>query len=262
MRKEAWTYALAGTVPGGFGLFLRWLQCQIIFDETGLPARNAPVSWLLVIYLAAMVAALWWLSGRYTPGEVPLEPEEAFACTTGQTGLFLGMGAVAVGLGAALMFLRGESMILRIIALLGILSAPVIGMFPSLPRWGGFGAGLGLIPAVFFSLWLVMFYKVNAVNPLLWQYAMEILAIAGCLLAVYRAAGCLYYRYDPRKCIFSCALAAALSLMVLMDDISMGERVMFAGWAICFGVLCWILVAGFYPDKMEENPEENKENQE
>ena len=259
MRKEAWTYALAGTVPGGFGLFLRWLQCQIIFDETGLPAPNALMSWLLTIYLAAMVAALWWLSGRFTPGNVPMEPEEAFGRTTRQTGLFLGLGAVAVGLGAALMFLRGEGAVFRIIALLGILSAPAIALFPLLPRWGGFGAGLGLLPVVFFSLWLVMFYKVNAVNPVLWQYAMEILAIAGCLLAAYRAAGCLFYRYDPRRCIFSCALAAALALMVLMDDISMGERVLFAGWAICFGVLCWILVAGFYPDKMEENPADNEE---
>ena len=258
MRKEAWTYALAGTVPGAFGLLLRWLQCQIIFDETGLPTQNAFMSWLLTIYLAAMIALLWWLSGKFTPPDAKTEPEEAFACANRRTAQFLGIGALAVGLGAALMFLRVDGIAFRIAALLGILSAPVIALYPSLPRWGGFGAALSLIPVIFFSLWLVMFYKTNAVNPILWQYAMEILAIAGCLLAAYRTASWLFYRADPHKSIFSCALAAALALMVLMDDVSMGERVMFVGWAICFGVLCWILVAGFYPEKKEEKPPENE----
>ena len=59
MHKDAWTYTMAGTVLGAFGLLLRWLQWEIIYDETsGLPAPNAPVSWLLVLFLAGMAAAL------------------------------------------------------------------------------------------------------------------------------------------------------------------------------------------------------------
>ena len=42
MQKNAWTYSMAGAVLGTFGLLLRWLQCEIIFDETGLPVKSAP----------------------------------------------------------------------------------------------------------------------------------------------------------------------------------------------------------------------------
>lgn len=254
MQKEAWTFSLAGTVLGAFGLLLRWLQCQIIFDESGLPAKNSPASWVMVIYLIAAAAALWWLSGRTTPQEPPVEPEQAFSRSNRDTGIFLAIGALAAGLGAAYMFLKGNDTLFRITALLGILSAPALALYPSLPRWGGFGAGLSLVPVVFFSLWLVIFYRINAVNPVMWKYAMEILAIAGCLLGAYRACGYLFYRASPRQGIFGCAMAVTLSLVVLMDDISLGERVMFAGWAIGFGVLSWILVRSFETVPEEETP--------
>ena len=233
---------MAGTVLGAFGLLVRWLQCEIIFDESGLPVKNAAVSWLLVVYVAVMTAVLWWLSGRMGMENASEEPEEALGAAPREARALLILGALAIGLGAGVMFLRMEETIFRIAALAGILSAPVMALYPSLSRWGGFGAGLSVLPAAFFSLWLVSFYKANAVNPVLWSYAVEILAIAGCLLAAYRCAAWLFYRSEPRKSIFGCALATAFSLMVLMDEITAGERIMFAGWAICFAVICWILL--------------------
>ena len=252
MQKNAWTYALSGTVLGAFGLLLRWLQCEIIFDENGLPAKNAPMSWLLVIYMVIMVAVLWWLAGRICSGPTPEEPEEVMAAVTREATVFLVLGAAAVALGAAYMFLRIYDTIFRVTALMGILSAPVMALYPSLNRWGGFGAGLSLIPVAFFAVWLVAFYKTNAVDPTLWNYAMEILAIAGCLLASYRCSAYLFYRADARHGIFACAVGTAFSLMVLMDQITAGERILFAGWAICFGVLCWILVRSFPADTEKE----------
>ena len=247
MQKNAWTYSMAGAVLGTFGLLLRWLQCQIIFDETGLPVKNALVSWLLVIYIAVMTAALWWLSGRMEVQDASAEPEEAMSAAAWEARLLLALGAVAIGLGAGLMFLRMYEIIFRVAALVGLLSAPVMALYPSLNRWGGFGAGLSVVPVAFFSLWMVSFYKANAVNPIVWTYATEILAIAGCLLAAYRCSAYLFYRAEPRRGIFGCALATAFSLMVLMDDISLGERILFAGWAICFGTLCWIILRSAVP---------------
>lgn len=233
---------MAGTVLGAFGLLVRWLQCEIIFDESGLPVKNALVSWLLVLYVAVMAGVLWWLSGRMGMEKASAEPEEAMSAATREARALLILGSVIIGIGAALMFLRMDETIFRIAALAGILSAPVMALYPSLSRYGGFGAGLSVLPAAFFSLWLISFYKANAVNPVLWSYAVEVLAIAGCLLAAYRCAAWLFYRAEPRKGIFGCAAATAFSLMVLMDDITMGERIMFAGWAICFATLCWIVL--------------------
>ena len=247
---------MAGTVLGAFGLLVRWLQCEIIFDESGLPVKNAPVSWLLVLYMAAMTAVLWWLSGRMEAHRVSAEPEEAMGADTREARALLALGALAIGLGAGVMFLRMDEIIFRIAALAGILSAPVMALYPSLNRWGGFGAGLSVLPVAFFSLWMISFYKTNAVNPVLWSYAMEILAIAGCLLAAYRCSSWLFYRAEPRKGIFGCAVATAFSLMVLMDEITMGERIMFAGWAICFGTLCWIVLRSAAPGEEGETREQ------
>ena len=254
MQKNAWTYSLAGAVLGTFGLLLRWLQCQIIFDETGLPVKNAAVSWLLVAFIAVMTAVLWWLSGRMEAQNVSAEPEEAMADATREAKLLLALGAAAILLGSGVMFLRMDETVFRIAALAGLLSAPVMLLYPSLNRWGGFGAGLSVLPVAFFSLWMISFYKTNAVNPIVWTYAVEILAIAGCLLAAYRCSAFLFYRAEPRKSIFGCALATAFSLMVLMDNLSLGERIMFAGWAICFGTLCWIVLHSAAPGKEETQP--------
>ena len=101
------------------------------------------------------------------------------------------------------------------------------------------------MPVVFFSLWIVTFYKNNAVNPVVWEYGLQILAISGGLLAAYRLSGYLFYRGNPRRAVFACALGMAICLTVLMDNASLGTRVLFAGWAIGLGVLCWVLVSNF-----------------
>ena len=92
---------------------------------------------------------------------------------------------------------------------------------PQIPRWGGFGAALSVLPVLFFCLWLVVFYKENAANPILWSYGMEILAIAMCLLAVFRLSAYLFYRAKPRRAIFACMLALITSLATLTDSVSL-----------------------------------------
>jgi len=254
MQREAWTYSMTATVLGAFGVLLRWLQCEIIFDDvTGLPIKNAPVSYFLVLFLLAVAAGLWWLSGRMSVRRSSQEPEEALSQPNREVGVLLGVAAAAVAVGAIWMFLKEINTLMRVTALLGLLSAPVLAMMPSLPRWGGFGALLSLIPVVFFSLWIVMFYKENAVNPIVWEYGVQMLAIAAGLLAAYRLCGYLFYRINARRTVFSCALALTVCLTVLMDQASMGERIMFAGWGIGYGTLCWVLLNNFLPaDGTEE----------
>ena len=245
---------MAGTVLGAFGLLYNG---ENIYDEaSGLPLANKPVSYLVVLYLAAMTAVLWWLSGRMGAELGSEEPEKAMAETGRLVNVLLVIAALAVGGGSALMFLKETSVLMRATALLGILSAFVLANYPTLSRWGGFGAALALLPVIFFSLWIVIFYKTNAVNPIVWDYGIQILAIAGVLLASYRLSGYLFYRANPRQTIFACALGLAISLTVLMDNASMGARVLFAGWAIGLGVLCWVLVRNFGAAPAEEKKEE------
>lgn len=198
MQKNAWTYTMAGTVFAAVAVMLHWLQVQKIFDpETGLPTLHAPITTLLVVVLVLVAAALWWLSGRMKTDCAPEEPEDALALPHRETGWILIAAAALAALGSAYLFFKEDSALMKAAALLGILSAPVLAMMPQIPRWGGFGAALSVLPVLFFCLWLVVFYKENAANPILWSYGMEILAIAMCLLAVFRLSAYLFYRAKP-----------------------------------------------------------------
>ena len=256
MQREAWTYSLTGAVLGAFCMLLRWLQCQMILAaETGLPTLRAPVSFLLVLALAAAASALWVLSGRLGAGRSHDEPEEALAISNRLVSALLALAGLLAGAGGLLMFLIEDSMLLRFVGLGGVLAAAVLALYPSLSRWSGFGAFLSLVPVLFFSLWLVIFYKdYVSIDPILWSYAMEVLAIAGCLFAAYRLSGYLYYRINSRRTVFACALAVMLCMCVLMDDVSAGARVLFAGWAVGYGVLCWVLWRNMPPAEQTESP--------
>ncbi len=255
MQKEAWTYSIAGTVLGAFGLLLRWLQWEIIYDEaSALPVAGRPISYVVIFYLAAMTAGLWQLSGKMKTDLASDDPEKAMTVTGRLENVLLVIAALAAGGGSALLFLKETGVLLRIAALLGILSAFVLANYPSLSRWGSFGAGLTLLPVAFFSLWIVTFYKTNAVNPVVWEYGMQILAIAGALLAVYRLSSYLFFRASPRRAVFACALGQALCLTVLMDNASVGARVVFAGWAIGLGTLSWVLLHSIPEPQKEDDP--------
>ena len=248
MQKQAWTYSLTGAALGAFALLLRWLQREIIIDEAGLPRSGAAISVLLVLFLFAAAAALWILSGRLGGDRSQEEPEEALAVRGPIPTVLLAVaGAAALG-GALLMVVQADSLFLRVSALAGVLAAAVLILYPSLPRWGGFGAGLSLVPVVFFSLWLVVSYKDNAVDPIVWNYGMLILAVSSSLFAVYRLCGYLYYRIRSRRAVFGCALAVVLCLSVLMDDLPLGMRVLLAGWAVGFAALCWVLWSNMLPE--------------
>ena len=224
MQKEAWTYSITGAALGAFALLLRWQQREMIIDETGLPLSSAPISILLIGFLAASGAALWVLAGRLGGSRSPEEPEDALAVHSPIPTIFLAIaGAAALS------------------ALVGVIAAAVLVLYPSLPRWGEFGAWLSLVPVVFFSLWLVVSYKDNAVDPVVWDYGMLILAVSAALYAAYRLCGYVYYRIRSRRTVFACAAAVVLCLSVLMDDLPLGVRILLAGWAVGYGTICWIL---------------------
>ncbi len=272
MQKNAWIYTIAASVLGALGLLFRWLQLQSVFDETtGLPAEGAGLSTLVVLMIIVTAGALWWLAGRLSP-DMELEPEAAFASPTRLTGLLMTAAGALAALGSAAMFFTEDALFMRILALVGFASAAVLALYPSVSRWGGFGAAMTVLPVLFFAGWLVAFYKDNSTNPVVWEYGVRILAISACLLGAFRLSGCVFYRTKPRQGVFACGLGMCLSLMVLMDNASAGARVVFFGWALGFGTMAWMLLRNYYiqgpmpPDKTpaksgEEHPDGKEKEQ-
>ncbi len=255
MHKEAWVNTMASLVLGALCLFLRWLQDETIFDaETGLARANAPISWLLALALLAALAAVWLLSRRLS-GEGPTEPEEALA----DAPKILSAGLIAAGLaaagGSALLYFTGSGVLIKIAALLGLLSVPALMFYPSLPRWGALGALLSLNPVLFFSFWIIISYKEHAVNPVVWSYATLILAIAALLLASYRLAGYLFYRAKPRQAVFACCLAPVYGISMIVDDLEGAARLIVGAWAVGMLLILWLLIRNMRPPETEAETE-------
>ena len=243
MQRKAWVYTMLATLSGAISLLARWLQLESAFDaETGMMAPHALFSYLTVFMLILTLVALWVFSGRIDVSASPVEPEEALAKPGKEIAFLLYVVGAFALIGALLLFFQADSTLLVVAALLGVLAAPCLALLLHLPKWGGFGAFLSVVPVVFLCVWLVSFYKDNSADPVVWKYCTQVLAIAGCLLATFRVAGYLFYRSAPRKAIFACGAALALCLTVIMDDAAIGARILYVSWGVGMGAIGWLLI--------------------
>jgi hypothetical protein len=112
---------------------------------------------------------------------------------------------------------------------------------------GNLGCLIAAVPVLFFCFWLIVSYKENADDPVLWDYAIEILAIASSALAFYYVAGYLFYRAKPMRAVYFVLLAAFFCTMTLIDRRSLGASLIFAASALSFFVLGWILIRNLRP---------------
>jgi hypothetical protein len=241
MRKDIWFYMAPPAILGSFGLFARWLQVLNVFDtETGLARPGAFLSWLVALLCLAAVFVLLFSVLRLRRYRAPVEPVAAFH--GGRLfRLLMSASALLTAVGVALFFLHGD-ILTRILALLGLAAAGGLLFYPSAPKWGDLGCLIATMPILFFSFWLIVFYKENAADPVLWDYAPEVLAIATSALAFYYLAGYLYYRAKPFRAIYFDLLAAFFCVVVLADRHSTGNFLVFGGAALAFFTLGWVLL--------------------
>lgn len=252
MRKEAFTYCVAVVITGAFGLLLRWLQCSMIFKEgSDLAVAGAPVSYLMSIVIVLIPLFLWRLSRSTGMAKATREPDAALARPHMAVSALLGVAALVAALGAVLLFFQADSLSLKAAALLGLLAAPVLMLYPSLPNWGGVGAAFSLVPVAFYAVWMIVIYKENVVNPVLWSFAVQILAVAAGLYALFHLSGYLFFSAKPRKALFACGLAAVYGMIALGDSSMLSVKLLLGSWSVALAVLCWVLVSNI-PETEEE----------
>ncbi len=240
---------------GAFAVFLRWLQLQLSFDDLGLAEPSALHVFVALFLLACAGVYLHFIQRfdrqrLYLPEEFSLSfsnREKAFRI------LRIAAGAVVV-VGALLLFMQSEtdrnSGDFRILALLGVLSGAAF------PLWLGAAnreeqaqpwllCVLGLIPIVWLAAWLIICYKHNTINSVIWSYVIELLAVALSMDAFFRLAGFVFSKPNWKRCLFSCMLAAVLCFMTLAEERYLGEQIMFLGIGLELTLCCWIMVKNF-----------------
>ena len=260
MRKDALAITVSSMVMGVFGAFLRWLQLRTAYEaDTGLFAQGAAIHKIYVIYSllagAAMLAfVLVWLRRA----KLPTPAEEALYART-PVPLILGWVTFAVFAlcGVRMMFSAGSagSRLLSILQRLGGMGMVLGGAglpFITSRRAGEtnpMGRGASALMSVGMGLWMGCTYYGNSQNPVRWEYAPLLLALAANTLVCYHVMSWYYHEPKPRSALVTMELAVFFNICVLPDGLGLP---MTAALALFAGLSMSLLYMLICNTKIEE----------
>lgn len=253
MQKNALTLTLTTGVAGIFGAFLRWLQNMNAFEsDTGLLIPGKTSTAVFLIY-ALIAAALFVLIAFFWTKRVGASAEQgaALSAHTRIPGIMTKLcGAVTLVCSLAVIFASGGArfaLLERIFAVCGVLAAAALALLFAKNVTTAKNRGLSFVVLVLFScLWLISSYKANSENPVVWSFAVEILAIGAIILAWYELAAYCYGRAKPKRALLFIQLAAFLSITTLSDSRSMAMQLIFAVEAAAMLMFEFLLVENMW----------------
>ena len=246
MQSEAYKLTGFTAVASALGFLLRWLQnMQILEAETGLAVRGKPISFIVAAVIVIMAAALIAVTFVLRRCSAPAEPEKALA---GKTFLFKAICIIPTILmavsGLAILFSGGwperQVIVWRLCGITAIAAAVglilVTEHLANEERAGTRRLGIGLM-VLFAAMWLIAEYKSAASDPVVWRFAVEILAICAALMAFYYVAGYFFGEPSPRNTVFFCYMGGFLCIMSAVDEHTLAESILFC--AVALILLTW-----------------------
>ena len=240
---------------GAFGVFLRWLQLQLGFNELGL-ADPSFLHIAVILFVLATAVVFYSFISKFRKQLLYL-PDD-FSGTFSNEGRWYLIARIAFGLllcaGAALLYMQTEldkySADYRILSILGLLSGVAFPIWlgladrrPQAPAW--LLCVLAFFPMLFLAAWIIVCYKMNTINSVLWSFVPELGAVAAAMFAFFRLGGFVFGRPQWSRCLFSCMFAASLCLLSLADERYLGMQIIFAALALELMLCCWIMVRNF-----------------
>ena len=260
MQKDALEKTCYVGGAGAFGVFIRWLQTQVAFNDDGLPDPSVfnvlvPLA-ILIVGAVFFVFVRRWRERRYylpSPFNKALRND---GLLYGALRWFLG-GLMAAG--ALWLFAASEADknvgFYRVLAALGALAGA---SFPFILREANedeprrkLVCALSIAPMLLFAFWLVTCYKVNSINGVLWVYAVEVVACCVLLLAFFRVAGFAYSAADAWHSLFFCMFGAFLAIVCLADGRYMGMQLMLLAAAGMLMLYNWIMISNLKRKKVD-----------
>ena len=252
MQKKTLEISCYVCGAGAFGVFFRWLQDQIAFNEQGLAE---PSVFHVLVPLYIIICAIVFLrmvdkakNKRYY---LPVEFNEAlrnegklFTIARVAAGVIMAAGGLLV---IATCEVEKEAAMLRILGIMAILSGisyPIIlsEANKERPRIRTMCI-CSIMPVLMFSFWLVTSYKINSINSIVWAYAIEIVSIIVAALAFFRMAGFAFGAASPWRSMFFAMFGTAMCIMTIADARNIGLQLVLFGAAIMLALYNWIMVS-------------------
>lgn len=260
MQKEALEKTCYIGGAGAFGVFIRWLQTQVAYNDDGL-ADASVFNVLVPLSILAAGLVFFFFVRRYREKNYRLSA--AFTKALHNDGLlymalrvFLG---VLMAIGALLLFISSEADknvgFYRVLAALGLLAGVSYPLILSEanqeePRTRLVCAA-HVAPILLYAFWLVTCYKVNSINGVLWHYAIEVVACCVILLAFFRVAGFAFNTPDTWHTLFFCMFAPFLAIVCLGDGRYMGMQLMLLATAGMLMLYSWIMISNLKRRKID-----------
>ena len=190
---------------GAFGVFLRWLQLQLAFNELGLPDQSLFHALSFCSVVGAAAGSFSGLVHRFEKQRLYL-PDE-FSGGLLQPGALYRIARIALrpgrlrGRGAAL-HADGDGPEQHGLSVSSPFSACSWDRLPALAGFAnrkpqpapGVLCVLASFPMLFLAAWMVICYKVNTINSVIWSYAPELVAVAASMFAFFRLGGYAFGR--------------------------------------------------------------------
>ncbi|MBQ9685022.1 MAG: hypothetical protein IJV41_00550 [Oscillospiraceae bacterium] len=269
MRKKPLEIICYVCGAGAFGVFFRWLQDQLAFDEAGLNERS--VFNLLVPVMIVASALVFQNFVRQFKDRRYYPPEDFCDALFNPGKLFTilrWMAGVIMILGAALLLMTSEAdpqaEMIRVLCLLAALSGLVFPLVLGQANYEYLAherlVRLGMmLPVLMYALWLILCYMQNAYNSVAWSYAVEVAAIIFALLGFFRVAGFAFHAADGHKALFAAMFGTAMCIMALADERYMGMHLIFLASAMQLALYVWVIVRNLEKKRPEGDKSNDRE---
>lgn len=262
MRKRALETCCYVAGAGAFGVFVRWLQVMMAFNEEGLVDKSFFNFALPIFCLAAAFMFLRFVD------KLRLEryylPENFYEALRNEHVIYTTLRwliGVVMSVGGVMLLISAETdknaEFLQILAGMAIVNGLLFPLFlttankphAAAPRLSCFCA---FWPILMFCMWLVTTYKINAINSVLWAYAPEIITHIIVINAFYHIAGFPFGSPNPWRSLFFCMMGCAMCILVIADERYMGMQLMYGASAAMLLMYTWIMIANLLRREKEE----------
>lgn len=267
MQKRSLEISCYVCGAGAFGVFFRWLQDQMAFNEAGL-AEKSVFNYLvpLLILAGALLFNRFIEQAKAEKLYIPTDFCQAlrnegrlFTIARWACGLLMVLGGIVLIAGCETDKEAKMMFALAGLAIASGLSYPLL-LGSANDKYGKLRhptlACMGaVLPVLLFALWLVLCYKQNALNSVVWSYLIEMATVIVALLAFFRAAGFAFGAVKTWPTLFTIMLGVMMCLMSLADERYIGMHIIMLGAAAQLLLYTWLLIVNM----QKKQPKEKKE---
>ena len=252
---------------GAFGVFFRWLQDQLAFDENGLNERSV---FNLLVPVMVIASALVFRHFIRAMQDRRIAPPNDFCKALYNPGKLFTILRWTAGLvmiaGAVMLMMTTETdpnvNMIRALCLLAALSGLAFPLVLGQANYDSYAheslVRLGsMLPVLMYAVWLVLSYVQNQLNSVEWSFAVELVTLMIAMMGFFRV-GCFAFHVEkPYNALFGAMMGTMMCLMSLADERYMGMQLILLSSAGMLLLYVWILVRNLekLPPKKINDPE-------